>query len=956
MMSATTSTTRSNKEINQRIKRNVGDLLAMGTALGLADLKGTPRKISFRCPLHGGCSAGASIKDGEPVWHCFGCDEGGDYFGLVAAATGLVDWPQIRETAARIAGVNLPTRDAAYEGPFPDENHVRVEDLIWIDALLAAAARMDLVDPAEEVEPADVPETKDQELETEDQELETKDQELEMKDPEPVEAEHKAEPAAPAPPAREAEYVALWERCMRLDDPQVPAEVLAYLCGRALPPAELLGATPAQDLVRVLPQDVPLPSWAAREGVAWSVSKHWVIVRIYDTLARLAGLRARSVDPGCPAGGKEMVGGGVKLSGTVLVDAPGELVLRLGPEKMGNALKTTKRQLVVLIAEGVPDFLTLAIWAKRWRATPAAADTVLVVFGTYSGGWTQGIADRLPTGARVILRNHSDKGGCGYRDEISETLWARRCAVEVRHPDGIPTTKKLPDENDDLVRFGLGGIDPLAGNTARPAPPRGGWRMTDSGLAERLVHHHGADLRFCPKQGGFWLAWDGTRWERQEKEHPLEVERRALLSARAIAEVDAPRARTTEGREALESWALRAEGDGMIGKTIHRARALREVEIRPEALDANFWHLGCSNGVLDLRTGRFLSSSRGLYITKKMPVDWDPAAKAPIWERTLLEIFEGDIEVVEVFQRSVGYALTGDTMEKLLVFLHGPGGDNGKSVVMSALVKMFGDYAGIFNPTMIFNRSDDRHMHDVAELEGIRLALISETEETARLTANLVKRITGGADDLKADKKHRDARTFAPTHHLFVLSNYPPVLPSGDVALARRVLCIPFLRTFAAHEQDKKLPWKLADERPGILAWAVRGLQAYLTRGIDPPAKVIAHTEKVRASGDVMARFLDEECERGVGYEAGSGTIYEAYTRWHEASGEKGRPLPKVQLGEDLRRRGFVDGMVGPREKRQRVWRGLRLRGSEAEGKEHEVLWEMPGSGVVEEIEAASRS
>lgn len=90
-MSATTST-RSDKEINQRIKHSVGDLLAMGTALGLADLKGTSRKITFRCPLHGGCSAGAVIKDGGPVWHCFGCDDGGgDYFNLVAAATGLVD-------------------------------------------------------------------------------------------------------------------------------------------------------------------------------------------------------------------------------------------------------------------------------------------------------------------------------------------------------------------------------------------------------------------------------------------------------------------------------------------------------------------------------------------------------------------------------------------------------------------------------------------------------------------------------------------------------------------------------------------------------------------------------------------------------------------------------------------------------------------------------------------------
>ena len=908
MKAAAATTTRSNKEINRQIKRNVGDLLTMGNALGLADLKGTPRKITFRCPLHGGCSAGASIKDGEPVWHCFGCDEGGDCFSLVAAATGLVDWPQIRETAARIAGVNLPTRDAAYEGPFPDENHVRVEDLIWLDNFLVAVARMDLVDPAAEVEPADVPETKDQELETEDQELETK-------DPEPVEAEHKAEPAAPAPPAREAEYVALWERCMRLDDPQVPAEVLAYLRGRALPPAELLGATSAQDLVRVLPQDAALPSWAAREGVAWSVSKHWVIVRIFDTLARLAGLRARSVAPGCSPGEKEMVGGGVKLAGTVLADTPGELVLRLGAQKMGSALKTTKRQLVVLIAEGVPDFLTLALWAKRWRATPAAADTVLVVFGTYSGGWTQGIADRLPTGARVILRNHSDKGGCGYRDEISETLWARRCDVEVRHPNGIPTERKLPDENDDLKRFGFDGIDPLAGNTTRPAPPKGGYPLTELGNAERLAHRHGADLRYCAKWNQ-WLAWDGSRWD---SGNPLEVERRAAAVARDIRTVEAPKIKSEEYREKVETWSYRSESSKVLYATAKLARALREVEVRPDQLDADPWALTVHNGTINLRTGRLVPSSRAAMSTKMSPVIYDPHAQCPQWLKFLDEIMGGNQALVAFLRRAVGYSLTGSTREHAFFLLHGSKGRNGKGTFVGTIQALLGDYAGTVDRRIIVDRAKDAHPADLASLLGVRFAATSEADETAHLSHDTVKAIVS-EDRIAARRMGQDWFEFVPSHKLWYSVNDAPRIKADDSALLARIKLIPFAQSFLGRE-DRELPGKLLAELPGILQWAIEGCLEWQRVGLAAPPEVVASVEQLRVANDDIGRFLGEECEVDPGARVAKKSLYVAYKQWCAENGVQ-HPLAAKTLGARLDKKGFGETKSNGVEYRL----GIRLR------------------------------
>ena len=903
-MKAAATSTRSDKEINRQIKARVGDLLAMGNALGLADLKGTPRKISFRCPLHGGCSAGASIKDGEPVWHCFGCDEGGDYFSLVVAATGLVDWPQIRETAARIAGVNLPSRGTAYDGPFPDANQVRIEDLIWFDNLLAAVARMDLVDPMEEGE--DAPDNKAKAT------AKVEGVPKEVAEPvvaepvvaaqdEPVvedEAEAPAAPAPAAPPAREAEYAALWERCMRLDDPQIPNEVLAYLRGRALPPAELLGATPAQDLVRVLPQNAALPSCAAREGVAWSVSKHWVIVRIYDTLARLAGLRARSVDPGCPAGAKEMVGAGVKLSGTVLVDAPGELVLRLGPEKMGNALKTTKRQLVVLIAEGVPDWLTLALWARRWRATPAADGTVLAVFGVYAGGWTQSVADRLPTGARVIIRTHSDKSGCGYRDEISETLWARRCLVEARHPDGIPTKTKIPDENDDLKRFGIDGIDPLAGNTTRPAPPKGGYPLTELGNAERLAHRHGADLRYCARWNQ-WLAWDGARWD---SGNPLEVDRRAAAVAREIRIVEAAKVKSEEYREKVEAWGYRSESSKVLSATVKLARALREVEIRPDQLDADPWALTAHNGTIDLRTGRLVPSSRAALATKMSPVAYDPHAQCPQWLKFLDEIMAGSQALVGFLRRAVGYSLTGSTREHAFFILHGAKGRNGKGTFVGTIQALLGDYSGTVDRRILVDRAKDAHPADLASLLGMRFAATSEADETAHLSHDTVKAIVS-EDRIAARRMGQDWFEFVPSHKLWYSVNDAPRIKADDSALLARIKLVPFLQPYLGRE-DRELPGKLLAELPGILRWAVEGCLEWQRIGLAAPPEVTASVEKLRVANDDIGRFLDEECEVDPGARVTKKALYHAYKAWADENGVQ-HPLSAKTLGARLEKKGI---------------------------------------------------
>jgi hypothetical protein len=76
-----------------------------------------------------------------------------------------------------------------------------------------------------------------------------------------------------------------------------------------------------------------------------------------------------------------------------------------------------------VIAEGVPDYLTVACVWGEWEYASAT-------IGVISGAWSLEVAARIPDGCRVVIRTHSDKAGMKYRREVAESL-CERCHVEV---------------------------------------------------------------------------------------------------------------------------------------------------------------------------------------------------------------------------------------------------------------------------------------------------------------------------------------------------------------------------------------------------------------------------------------------------------------------------------------------------------------------------------------------
>ena len=324
------------------------------------------------------------------------------------------------------------------------------------------------------------------------------------------------------------------------------------------------------------------------------------------------------------------------------------------------------------------------------------------------------------------------------------------------------------------------------------------------------------------------------------------------------------------------------------------------VPVVPDDLNQHPLLLNVENGTLDLESLELRPHRREDLLTQIAPVRFDPKATCAIFQAFLLEIIPA-VEVRNFIRRVFGYSLTGLVLEHILVFLHGPG-KNGKTTLLNALMETLGDdYAMPAPPKLLVKRSHDEHLTEIASLFGKRLVVCSESGEGARLDEEKVKRLTGG-DRLSARRMREDPWTFAPSHTLWLYSNYEPKIQGTDDGIWRRVLLIPFFAT--PRKVDKELGKKLRAERAGILNWGLEGLRDYLESGLAPPESVKSATDRYRSEQDVVGRFISECIASGPGQRVAGRAMFEAIKRWCESNGED---CPtNTSFGKEVVKRGLT--------------------------------------------------
>ncbi|WP_442957034.1 phage/plasmid primase, P4 family [Peribacillus sp. Aquil_B8] len=426
------------------------------------------------------------------------------------------------------------------------------------------------------------------------------------------------------------------------------------------------------------------------------------------------------------------------------------------------------------------------------------------------------------------------------------------------------------------------------------------FNRTDLGNAERLVHHHGENIRY---NNTFkkWYLWNGNQWNEDETN---QIRQLAKQTVRKIYQ-EASEEEDGDIRAAISKHAMHSEARAKIESMI--ALAESEVPILPDDLDKNKWLFNCANGVIDLKTGKLLKHDREYYMNKISPVAYDPNAKCPLWDSFLQDIMRdqnGNVnyELIEFLQKAIGYALTGETTEQVVFFLHGKG-KNGKSTFLDTIRHLVGDYGKQSNTDSFTMKKNDSVRSDIATLKGSRLVAASESEEGAKLAESLIKQLTG-MEPIQARFLYGNPFEFVPQFKIFFTTNHKPDINGDDLGIWRRIRLIPFTVTIPEEKRDKNLPEKfLKQEISGILRWAVEGCLKWQKDGLKPPEEIEKATDLYRSEMDTIGSFISDFCTIHESAKTYSKQLYFRYEDWFHETGE--REIPKVTFYKKIEERGF---------------------------------------------------
>ncbi|MDO8159156.1 DNA primase [Bacillus toyonensis] len=500
----------------------------------------------------------------------------------------------------------------------------------------------------------------------------------------------------------------------------------------------------------------------------------------------------------------------------------------------------------------------------------------------YLAFWTGKSATRMDAMFREtsLIR---DKWDVIHFSNTNETYGERTIGVAISS-----TSTTILDNKQQFEEFSFDFIHENVAEVVEDKPKRK-FKLTEMGNAERIAYEYGHVIKYINDIG--WFIWDGKRWKVDTKK---EIERITAKVLRSLSKSE---------DEAEAKWSRMCERRNIRMNSIKDLMPLVPGE-RTE-FDKHKFLFNVENGIVDLKTGKLQQHDRELGLTKITNITFDENAQCPTWLTFLDQIFLGDKALIEYMQRLIGYSLTGDISEQIMMFLVG-GGSNGKSTFINIIKDIMGDYGKQAKSDTFIKKKESGANNDIARLVGSRFVSAIESEEGEKLADSFVKQITGG-EPVLARFLRQEFFEFIPEFKVFFTTNHKPIIGGLDEGIWRRVKLIPFNLNLPSHKRDKRLPEKLSLEMPGILNWAIEGCMKWQQDGLKEPKVVAEATGKYKDDMDILAPFLDEVCyvdereNESIMIEAKE--LYNVYERWCFNSGE--RSLGNRSFYRMLETKGF---------------------------------------------------
>jgi len=391
---------------------------------------------------------------------------------------------------------------------------------------------------------------------------------------------------------------------------------------------------------------------------------------------------------------------------------------------------------------------------------------------------------------------------------------------------------------------------------------------------------------------GAWWQWIGPRW--------VEVEQRAV---RSTAYVFTEHAECIMN-ETITEWAPNRHKIADLLDALAAITHLPQSESMPTWLDGTVYNgliVATANGLLDVGQRKLLEHDPKFFNATSVPFDYDPHGASPAtWLRFLNALWtddEGrpDHDSIRALQEWFGYVVSGRLDLHKILLVVGPT-RAGKGVIARTLGKLVGK-ENVAGPTLSSLNGD----FGLAPLIGMSLAVVSDARLSGRGAQVVVERLLSisGEDTLTVNIKYREQWTGKLPCRLMVCSNELPQLGDASAAIAGRFVSLLLYRSWLGKE-DRELEPLISLELPGILNWALDGLERLNSQsGFTRPA---SSDDTLRALQDLaspVAAFVRDRCQLDPEHMIAVDDLYAAWKDWAELNGHV--RSSKQVFGRDLR-------------------------------------------------------
>ena len=316
-----------------------------------------------------------------------------------------------------------------------------------------------------------------------------------------------------------------------------------------------------------------------------------------------------------------------------------------------------------------------------------------------------------------------------------------------------------------------------------------------------------------------------------------------------------------------------------------------------KSVDTKTHLLCCNNCVIDFKEKRARKGQPDDYITKCTNIDYhalDKKKHGKIMDEIhdFMNKLYPEEDMRKYMWEHLASCLIGVNYPQTFNIYIGCG-SNGKSKLVELMSLVLGEYKAVVPISLITSKraSIGGSSSEIAQLIGIRYAVMQEPSKGMRLEEGPMKEITSG-DEIQGRALFKNMITFKPQFKLVVCTNTLLDVKANDEGTWRRIRKVDHKAVFCDNPRnddpdspyqyliDKRLDEKFKIWAPVFLAMLVE--KAFETGGMvkDTPA-VLASSEGYRNSQDYINEFVRDKISKVDGHYVKKTEMYESFKVWY---------------------------------------------------------------------------